>query len=115
MKRGVYSGVENEIRSAFQGVAIEDIRKNRDVILYKDDAIVIKLRIPDHKNRLSKSNGFRLLYLVYNEFEDVVLLDIYPKRGPMQKLDLSKEEYLNLYHTFDQEDADNSLIPYEIE
>lgn len=115
VKRGVYSGVENEIRNIFKGVAIDDIRKNRDTILYKDDSIVIKLRIPDHKNHLSKSDGFRLLYLVYNEFDTVILLDIYPKRGPLQKLDLTQEEYLNIYNTLDKEDAENALGSYEIE
>jgi len=56
-KRGVYKGVREEIKTAFEGSSIEQIRNNRDMILMQDDAIVIKLRLPDHRQRLSKANG----------------------------------------------------------
>lgn len=112
VKRGVYSDVEKEIKSAFKDKTITEIRNNRDVILYRDDSIVIKLRIQDNKNRLSKANGYRLLYLVHKEFEDVIFLEIYPKRGPLQKIDLNKNEYNNIYNCLNREEAEGMLQDY---
>lgn len=57
VKRSVYAGVTQEICNAFCGVSIEQIRQNRDMILMDDDQVVIKLRLPDKKQRLSKSDG----------------------------------------------------------
>lgn len=53
-KRGVYSHVDEEIRMEFSGKSIVEIRNNRDMILLSDDAIVIKLRLPDKKHKLAK-------------------------------------------------------------
>lgn len=83
-RRGVYATVEDELWSAFNGAHIEQIRQNNDMILLDDPHIVIKLRLPDKKHRLSKKDGFRLIYLVYKDREEVAFLDIYPKNGPLQ-------------------------------
>lgn len=61
VKRGVYSSVPDEICHSFQGVTIEQIRQNRDMILISNDAVVIKMRMPDKKQRLSKADGYRLI------------------------------------------------------
>ena len=50
-KRGVYAGAQEEIKAAFRGITIEQIRANRDMVLMQDDAIVIKLRLPDVAER----------------------------------------------------------------
>ena len=83
VKRGVYSGARQEIQDVFRNATIEEIRANRDMILIADDHIFVKLRIPDHKRRLSKRDGYRLIYMVYKQVDRVVLLDVYPKNGPL--------------------------------
>ena len=55
VKRGVYAGVKTEICHAFQNVPIGQIRTNRDMILADNDSVIIKLRLPDKKQKLSKS------------------------------------------------------------
>ena len=47
VKRGVYSGVPDEICKAFKDVSIEEIRHNRDMVLLNNEFVVIKLRLPD--------------------------------------------------------------------
>ena len=37
VRRGVYATVEDEIRASFKGLAIEQIRQNRDMILLADE------------------------------------------------------------------------------
>ena len=96
VKKGVYATVENEIRASFKGVSIEQIRQNRDMILMDDEHIIIKLRMQDKKHRLSKKDGYRLIYIVYKKQEEVGLLDVYPKNGPMQQLDIEDSAVADL-------------------
>ncbi|MDE5881017.1 MAG: hypothetical protein K2H60_04750 [Muribaculaceae bacterium] len=103
VKRGVYSNVRKEIVKEFTGKSIEEIRQNRDMILLQDDITVVKLRLPDKKMRLSRKDGYRLIYLVSREVEVVTFLDIYPKNGPAQQLDLSENNLKELLLEFIQE------------
>ena len=96
VRRGVYATVEDEISTAFRGATIEQIRQNYDMILMDSERIVIKLRLPDKKHRLSKKDGYRLIYLVYKKREEVAFLDIYPKNGPMQQLDIEDSMVVDL-------------------
>lgn len=100
VRRKVYANVENEIKREFAGKPIEQIRQNNDMILLEADLIVIKLRLPDKKQRLSRKDGFRLIYLVSKTDEIVVFLDIYPKNGPLQQLDIANDELKNLIREF---------------
>ncbi len=100
VKRSVYSGVSAEVCNAFKGATIEQIRHNRDMILMNNDAVVIKLRIQDKKQHLSKADGYRLIYMVMKQAPLVVLLDIYPKRGPSQQLDIEDNETNRLIQEF---------------
>ena len=65
-----------------------------------NDAVVIKLRIQDKKQHLSKADGYRLIYMVMKQAPLVVLLDIYPKRGPSQQLDIEDNETNRLIQEF---------------
>ena len=114
VKRGVYATVEDEVKAAFKGFTIEQIRQNYDMILLDDPRIVIKLRLPDKKHRLSKRDGYRLIYLVYKDREEVALLDVYPKNGPMQQLDIADEEVVELVRQYIDEKERGVLIPFEI-
>ena len=105
----MYKGVREEIKAAFEGASIEQIRNNRDMILMQDDAIVIKLRLPDHRQRLSKANGYRLIYMASLVKERVVFLDVYPKRGPMQQLDIPRDELMLLLGEYVAEDGADML------
>jgi mRNA-degrading endonuclease RelE of RelBE toxin-antitoxin system len=115
VRRGVYATVEDEILSSFKGLTIEQIRQNRDMILFNDDYIVIKLRIPDKKHRLSKKDGYRLIYLVYKETEEVIFLDVYPKNGLSQQLDIDDKQLVDLVNQLADEREKGLLTPFKIE
>ena len=114
VKRGVYAGVITEICNAFKNVPIDEIRQNRDMILMNDETVIIKLRIQDKKQRLSKADGYRLIYMVMKKLPLVVLLDIYPKRGPSQQLDIDDKEVARLLEEFAQESNANKLLVHDI-
>lgn len=114
VKRGVYSGVTEEICLAFKDATIEQIRQNRDMILLSNEVVVIKLRIPDKKQRLSKSDGYRLIYMVLKQLPVVVLFDIYPKRGPSQQLDIDNNEINRLIQEFYAELNARTLVEHNV-
>ncbi len=111
VKKGVYSTVEEEIRREFCGKSIEQIRMNNDMVLIDEPRVVIKLRLPDKKHRLAKKDGYRLLYLVYKDRDEVGFLDIYPKNGPLHQLDEDDEVIVALVEQYAQEkDADELKV-----
>lgn len=114
VKRGVYAGAPSEVCQTFRNATIEQIRQNRDMILMSNDAVVIKLRMPDRKQNLSKSDGYRLIYLVMKQIPLVVLLDIYPKRGPSQQLDIQDNEINRLIKEFISELNEGKLLSHDI-
>ena len=114
VKHGVYASIPVEICKAFQGVSIEQIRANRDMILMDDETITIKMRLPDKRQHLSKSDGYRLIYLVQKSLPVVAFLTVYPKRGPMQKLDLEKGELQALVDAFSVESKTRHVVIHDI-
>lgn len=113
VRKGVYSSVPEEIKREFESSDIEKIRNNRDMILIQDEAIIVKLRLPDKRLQLSKANGYRLVYMVSTIHERVVFLDIYPKRGPLQRLDISEKDLLRLLTEFISENEKGILEEYK--
>ena len=114
VKRGCYASVPAEICRAFQNIPIEQIRSNRDMILMDNDSITIKLRLPDKKQRLSKADGYRLIYMVMKNVPVVALLTVYPKRGPLQKLDLESGELKMLIDAFSVESRTRQVVVHDI-
>lgn len=114
VKRGVYATVEDEIRREFSDKPIEQIRINNDMILIEDTYITIKLRLPDRKHKLSKKDGYRLIYLVYKDRDEVAFLDIYPKNGPKQQLNENDEIIAMLIDLYATEKEAGTLVNFEI-
>lgn len=85
------------------------------MILVTNDAVVIKLRMPDKAQHLSKADGYRLIYMVLKQVPLVVFLDVYPKRGPMQQLDIDDSDINRLVKEFISEETEDSLVFHDIE
>ena len=113
IRKGVYSSVPAEIKRAFESADIETIRHNRDMILIQNDLVIVKYRLGDKRMKLSKANGYRLIYMVSTLHERVIFLDIYPKRGPLQQLDIDDRQLMRLIEEYLEEDAGHQLMNYE--
>lgn len=114
VKRGVYNSVKEEVCNAFCNVPIEQIRDNRDMILISNETVVIKLRLADKKHRLSKSDGYRLIYMVVKNVPLVIFFYIYPKHGPMQQLSIDDKFLNSLLSEFISEDQADTLVFHDI-
>lgn len=113
IRKGVYSSVPAEIKREFESADIETIRHNRDMILIQNDLVIVKYRLGDKRMKLSKANGYRLIYMVSTLHERVVFLDIYPKRGPFQQLDIDDRQLMRLIEEYLEEDAGHQLMNYQ--
>ena len=113
IRKGVYSSVPAEIKREFESADIETIRHNRDMILIQNDLVIVKYRFGDKRMKLSKANGYRLIYMVSTLHERVVFLDIYPKRGSLQQLDIDDRQLMRLIEEYLEEDAGHQLMNYE--
>ena len=113
IRKGVYSSVPAEIKREFESAHIETIRHNRDMILIQNDLVIVKYRLGDKRMKLSKANGYRLIYMVSTLHERVIFLDIYPKRGPLQQLDIDDRQLMRLIEEYLEEDAGHQLMNYE--
>ena len=113
IRKGVYSSVPAEIKREFESADIETIRHNRDMILTQNDLVIVKYRLGDKRMKLSKANGYRLIYMVSTLHERVVFLDIYPKRGPLQQLDIDDRQLMRLIEEYLEEDDGHQLMNYE--
>ena len=113
IRKGVYSSVPAEIKREFESAGIETIRHNRDMILIQNDLVIVKYRLGDKRMKLSKAYGYRLIYMVSTLHERVVFLDIYPKRGSLQQLDIDDRQLMRLIEEYLEEDAGHQLMNYE--
>ena len=113
IRKGVYSSVPAEIKREFESAGIETIRHNRDMILIQNDLVIVKYRLGDKRMKLSKANGYRLIYMVSTLHERVVFLDIYPKRGSLQQLDIDDRQLMRLIEEYLEEDAGHQLMNYK--
>ncbi len=104
--------MNDEIRREFGNTPIEQIRQNNDMILLEGDLVVIKLRLPDKKQHISRKDGYRLIYMVSKTKDFVAFLDIYPKNGPLQQLDIAEQDLKFLIRQFVNEAQTNILENY---
>jgi mRNA-degrading endonuclease RelE of RelBE toxin-antitoxin system len=113
-----YMSVTKDICQALTNMPDNILRDTNDRVRQLPDYRIVKLRLPNSGQHLPKANGFRLIYWVSLLTDDVVLLSVYPKRGPQSAVDLVDSEYGRLIkemtdeclaHTLHQVDIFNGL------
>ena len=71
-------------------------------------------RVPNSGQRLSKSDGFRLIYIVSMVSDDLALLRVFPKRGAKGMVNISDAEYMRLIKEVMTESNDRKLHQVDI-
>lgn len=110
-----YKSVVKDICKALLSMESKIIRDTNDRIKQFEDFRVVKLRLPNSGQHLSRPDGFRLIYYVSLISDDVALLRIYPKRGPQGIVDLVDEEYDRLLLEMVTENKNKTLHLVDIE
>ena len=104
-----YMSVVADICKALQDMPDNIIRDTNDRIMQMQKFRIVKLRIPNSGQRLSKSDGFRLIYYVSLVDDNAVLLCVYPKRGPKGVVDLAEADYDRLIKEMIEESLSQNL------
>lgn len=112
--RDGYMSVVTDICNAMREIPDDILRDTNDRVRQLPDYRIVKLRLPNSGQNLSRSNGFRLIYWVSLLTDDIVLLSIYPKRGPQSAVDLIDSEYGRLVVEMTQESKANQLHQVDI-
>jgi len=101
--------VVKDICKVLLSMEANTIRDTNDRIKQYGNFRVIKLRLPNSGQHLSRPDGFRLIYYVSLISDDVALLRVYPKRGPQGVVDIVDEEYDRLLVEMVEENNMNTL------
>ena len=109
-----YSSVVADICAELQSMPDNILRDTNERIIQTPEYRVVKLRVANSNLRLSKSNGFRLVYLVSLITDDVFLLTVFPKRGTKGISNIPNAEYVRLLNELSQETSSKLLHQVDI-
>ena len=103
-----------DISQALNDMPDNILRDTNERIIQTPSYRIVKLRVANSGQRLSKADGFRLIYLVSLVSDDIVLLRVYPKRGPKSMVNVSNAEYIRLVNELFNESKANMLHQVDI-
>lgn len=109
-----YSSVVEDICTALISMPDNIIRDINERIIQTAEMRVIKLRVQNSGQKLAKANGFRLVYMVSNTSDSVVLLTIFPKRGSKGIDNIPNAEYIRLLKELSVENREGKLHQVDI-
>ena len=109
-----YTTVVKDICDALGEMEDTILRDTNDRVFQFPEYRVVKLRVANSGRKLSKSNGFRLIYWVSQLHDNVVLMRVYPKRGPQAAVDLVNAEYTRLQMEVFNESKANMLHQVDV-
>ena len=109
-----YSSVVVDICAELQSMPDSILRDTNERIIQTPEYRVVKLRVANSNLKLSKSNGFRLVYLVSLITDDVFLLTVFPKRGTKGISNIPNAENVRLLNELSQETSSKLLHQVDI-
>ena len=71
---------------------------------------MLKIRIPCESRNIGKSGGFRLIAMIDRQAQEIVLLEIFPKVGPLARDNIDNQSLKFVINKFIQEREAGELI-----
>ena len=90
------------------------LRETNDRIRQEQNFRIVKLRVKNSHQNLPKNDAFRLIYWVSTKSDNLVLLSIYPKRGPLGINNLTNDEFKRLLEEMLREKCDSILQKVDV-
>lgn len=109
-----YMSVVKDVCETLMNMPDNILRDTNDRVYQYPEYRIVKLRLVNSGQNLSKSNGFRLIYYVSMLHDSVVLMRIYPKRGSQAAVDLVNAEYTRLQMEVFNESKSHGLHQVDI-
>ena len=109
-----YSSLITDICTELQSMPINILRDSNERILQTSVFRVVKLRLCNSGQKLSKSKGFRLVYYISLKTDEMVLLTVFPKRGAKGISNIPSSEYKRMLNALIKENDSHQLHQVDI-
>lgn len=109
-----YMSVVLDVCETLKSMPDNILRDTNDRIRQEQYFRMVKLRIGNSNQNLPKNDGFRLIYWVSIKSDNLVLLTIYPKRGPLAAANLTDAEFVRLLREMVEENKNQMLQQVDI-
>lgn len=109
-----YESVVKDICDALGSMDDSFLRETNDRIRQEQNFRIVKLRVKNSHQNLPKNDAFRLIYWVSTKSDNLVLLSIYPKRGPLGINNLTNDEFKRLLEEMLREKCDSILQKVDV-
>ena len=109
-----YATIVTDVCNELQSMPENVLRDSNERIIQTAEYRIVKLRVGNSGQKLSKANGFRLVYMVSLVSSDVVLMTIFPKRGAKGVKNIPDAEYIRLQVELISESKANLLHQVDI-
>lgn len=109
-----YESVVKDVCDALGSMDDSFLRETNDRIRQEQNFRIVKLRVKNSHQNLPKNDAFRLIYWVSTKSDNLVLLSIYPKRGPLGINNLTNDEFKRLLEEMLREKCDSILQKVDV-
>lgn len=109
-----YASCCKDICDELQGKSFDDIFVMNFLVKEIGQLRIIKIRVQNSEQKLSRADGFRLIVLCNRKYDETVLLKVYPKRGRHGQADIPKREYKELLQIYAEEKKSSSLVIHNL-
>jgi len=109
-----YESVVKDVSDALSNMDDSFLRETNDRIRQEQNFRIVKLRVKNSHQNLPKNDAFRLIYWVSTKSDNLVLLKVYPKRGPLGTSNLTNSEFKRLLEEMLIEKEDSVLQKVDI-
>ena len=109
-----YMSVVSDVCEVLNSTPDNILRETNDRIRQEQNFRMVKLTIGNSNQKLPKNDGFRLIYWVSSKSDNLVLLKIYPKRGPLAVNNLTDAEFVRLLKEFVDENKRQILQQVDV-
>jgi len=113
-KKEEYFSVRSDITKESFNKSFEEIFLKPEMVRQRKDYKIIKARLSNSRSKLSKRDGFRIIYLISSKKDVVCLFYIYPKAGSLGQTNILDEDMANYIEEYIKEYEDKTLICHDI-
>ena len=113
-KRGEYASINSDICKLFWDKTPDTIFSSPDMIKLEKEFKIIKIRMSNTNSKLSKRDGYRLIYLINNKKNIACLFYVYPKTGSLGQANISDNDLKKYLDEFINDYTEKLLVCHDI-
>ncbi|HEX3009393.1 MAG TPA: hypothetical protein VHO90_17440 [Bacteroidales bacterium] len=113
-KKDGYTTCPLDISNELKNKTADELWNTLPVLVNGSYTRTIKARVANSGLNMGQSSGFRLIYTIHKEKEEIILMYIFPKTGRLGRLNISADELKDIYKKMISYKLSNELIEVDI-